>query len=120
LLHIIRKDSKIKSACYSWVEHCDWIPFLLTGGTEVSMMKRSVCAAGHKALWSNEWNGLPPDSFFSGIDPILSGFRARLYDKVYTSAESAGTISSLWSKKLGLPADTKVGIGDFDANMGAV
>ncbi|MFL5789108.1 MAG: ribulokinase [Flavisolibacter sp.] len=120
LLHIIRKDSKIKTACYSWVEHCDWIPFLLTGGTEVSNMKRSVCAAGHKALWSNEWNGLPPDSFFSGIDPILSGFRARLYDKVYTSAESAGTISSLWSKKLGLPADTKVGIGAFDAHMGAV
>ncbi len=32
LLHILRNDEAVRNACYSWVEHCDWIPFLLTGG----------------------------------------------------------------------------------------
>src|SRR4030095_14522128 len=63
LLHILRTDERIRRACYSWVEHCDWIPFLLTGGKQISEMRRSVCAAGHKALWAEEFGGLPPDEF---------------------------------------------------------
>ncbi len=54
LLHILRVDSTVRNGCYSWVEHCDWIPFLLTGGTDVQKMKRGVCSAGHKALWAGE------------------------------------------------------------------
>ncbi len=46
LLHILRKDEPVRNAIYSWVEHCDWIPFLLTGGSDVSKLKRGVCAAG--------------------------------------------------------------------------
>ncbi len=52
LLHILRNDPSVRHDCYSWVEHCDWIPFLLTGGKHVSQMKRGVCSAGHKALWA--------------------------------------------------------------------
>jgi L-ribulokinase len=65
LLRTLRTDEKVRSACYSWVEHCDWIPFLLTGGNDVKEMKRSRCAAGHKALWAEEFNGLPPNEFFT-------------------------------------------------------
>ena len=36
LLHVIREDTAVRRACYSWVEHCDWIPFLLTGGKNVA------------------------------------------------------------------------------------
>ena len=61
LLHILRVDDEIAQACYSWVEHCDWIPFMLTGGQHVKDMKRGRCAAGHKALWAAEYGGLPPD-----------------------------------------------------------
>lgn len=120
LLHVLRADEAVKAACYSWVEHCDWVPFLLTGGKEVSEMKRSRCAAGHKALWAEEFAGLPPDAFFTELDPLLQGFTARLYKDTYTSDEAAGTISAEWAARLGLSADVLIGVGAFDAHMGAV
>lgn len=120
LLHILRADEAVKAACYSWVEHCDWVPFLLTGGTDVIAMKRSRCAAGHKALWAEEFGGLPPNGFFTDLDPLLNGFTDRLYKETYTSDESAGTISAEWAARLGLNADVVIGVGAFDAHMGAV
>ena len=120
LLHILRVDPAVRKACHSWVEHCDWIPFLLTGGKHISEMKRSVCAAGHKALWAAEFGGFPPDEFFASLDPLLKGFTARLSDKAYTSDQAAGTLSAEWATRLGLSPDTIVGVGAFDAHMGAV
>ncbi|HVS96254.1 MAG TPA: ribulokinase [Puia sp.] len=120
LLHIIRVDEAVRKACYSWVEHCDWIPFLLTGGKRVSDMKRGVCSAGHKALWASEFGGLPPDGFFSSLDPLLKGFTARLFTETYTADQAAGRLSPEWSERLGLSTDVVVGIGAFDAHMGAV
>ncbi|WP_291913975.1 ribulokinase [Chitinophaga sp. CB10] len=120
LLHILRVDEQVRKATYSWVEHCDWIPFLLTGGNKASELKRGICSAGHKALYAAEFGGLPPEEFFTAIDPLLAGFRARLFDKTYTSSEAAGTISAEWARRLGLPATVTVGIGAFDAHMGAV
>ncbi len=120
LLHILRVDEKIRSVCYSWVEHCDWIPFLLCGGTHVADMKRSRCAAGHKGLWAAEYGGLPPEEFFSSLDPVLKGFTSRLYKDTYTSDQAAGTLSPEWSIRLGLGEDVIIGVGAFDAHMGAV
>lgn len=120
LLYVLRSNSSIRKDLYSWVEHCDWMPFLLTGGTHVSQIKRSVCTAGHKALWSAEWNGLPPETFWSGLDPLLTGYRSRLYDKVFHAGNTAGTISGEWAKRLGLPATIQIGVGAMDAHMGAV
>ncbi len=120
LLHILRADAEVKEACYSWVEHCDWIPFLLTGGSDISEMKRSRCAAGHKALWSEEFNGLPPNEFFKSLDPLLDGYTDRLFKETYTSDESAGLISSEWATRLGLNNEVLIGVGAFDAHMGAV
>ncbi|MBC7903247.1 MAG: ribulokinase, partial [Gemmatimonadaceae bacterium] len=79
LLKTLRTDSAVAKACYSWVEHCDWIPFVLTGGNDIHQMKRGVCAAGHKALWAEAFGGLPPDNFFSQLDPLLTGFTKRLF-----------------------------------------
>lgn len=120
LLHILREDAEVKKACYSWVEHCDWIPFLLTGGTDVQAMKRGVCSAGHKALWAAEFNGLPPNDFFASLDPLLDGFTQRLFTKTYTADKPAGNLSKEWATRLGLSTDVVVGIGAFDAHMGAV
>jgi L-ribulokinase len=120
LLHILRVDKDVRNACFSWVEHCDWIPFLLTGGKQVSAMKRSVCAAGHKALWAQEFGGLPPDEFFSSLDPLMKGFTSRLFQKTYTSDQAAGTLSAEWAQKLGLSTEVIIGVGAFDAHMGAV
>lgn len=120
LLHVLRTDEKVREACYSWVEHCDWIPFLLAGGNDVHQMKRSVCSAGHKALWSGDFNGLPPDEFFTSLDPLLKGFTARLFSETYTSDQPAGTLCEEWAKRLGLSTDVVIGVGAFDAHMGAV
>ena len=120
LLRTLRTDEKVREACYSWVEHCDWIPFLLTGGNDVKEMKRSRCAAGHKALWSEEFDGLPPNEFFTDLDPLLDGYTSRLFKETYTSDQPAGTLSEEWAARLGLNTSVVVGVGAFDAHMGAV
>ncbi len=120
LLHILRVDTAVRNATYSWVEHCDWIPFLLCGGKDVKQMKRGVCSAGHKALWSKEFKGLPPDEFFTSLDPLLKGFTKKLFTETCTSAEAAGNLSAQWAEKLGLTTDVIIGVGAFDAHMGAV
>ncbi len=120
LLHVLRSDESVRRACYSWVEHCDWIPFVLTGGSDVHAMKRGVCSAGHKALWAEEFGGLPPNQFFSSLDPLLEGFTERLFRDTYTSDKPAGKISASWAERLGLSMEVIVGVGAFDAHMGAV
>lgn len=119
-LHILRDDEQVRNACYSWVEHCDWIPFLLTGGNDVHAMKRGVCSAGHKALWAEAFGGLPPDDFFSSLDPLLANTTKRLFSNTYTSSEPAGNLCKEWADKLGLTTEVIVGVGAFDAHMGAV
>lgn len=120
LLHILREDKSVKKEIYSWVEHCDWIPFLLCGENDVKQMKRSRCAAGHKALWSTAFGGLPPEEFFSSLDSSLKGFRDRLYTTTYTADLPAGKLCAEWAEKLGLHTEVLIGVGAFDAHMGAV
>jgi L-ribulokinase len=120
LLHILRVDDTVRSTCYSWVEHCDWIPFLLTGGTDVHQLKRGVCSAGHKALWATEFGGLPPNEFFNSLDPLLNCFTSRLFTDTFTSDKPAGYLSKEWTERLGLSTNVIVGVGAFDAHMGAV
>jgi L-ribulokinase len=120
LLHVLKEDKAVREKTASWVEHCDWIPFLLTGGTDVQQLKRGVCSAGHKALWSEAFDGLPPNDFFASLDPVLDGFTNKLFKKTYTADQSAGTLSKEWAARLGLPETVVIGIGAFDAHMGAV
>ncbi|CAL1519431.1 ribulokinase [Chitinophaga sp. MM2321] len=120
LLHILRADESVRGAVHSWVEHCDWIPFLLSGGKQASQLKRGICSAGHKALFAAEFGGLPPDHFFTAIDPLLKGFTNRLFTQTYTASEAAGHLCPEWSERLGLPVSVVIGIGAFDAHMGAV
>jgi L-ribulokinase len=120
LLHVLRADEQVRKACHSWVEHCDWIPFLLSGGSHVSQMKRGRCSAGHKALWSAEFGGYPPDEFFTSLDPLLTGYTATLLKDTYTADQSVGTLNADWAQRLGLSTDVIVGAGAFDAHMGAV
>ena len=120
ILHAIREDSAVYEAACSWVEHCDWIPALLTGMTDPLKLKRSRCAAGHKAMWHKDWDGLPAEDFLVRLDPLLKGLRERLYKETYTSDIAAGSISREWAEKLGLPGNVMIGVGAFDAHLGAV
>lgn len=120
ILHILRADEAVRQEAYSWVEHCDWIPAVLTGTTAPLRIKRGICAAGHKALWHDSWGGLPSEEFFQAVDPLLAGLRERLFDVTYTSDQAAGRLTDEWSEELGLPQGIPVGIGAFDAHMGAL
>ena len=120
LLHVLRVDEAVRSAAYTWVEHCDWLPFVLTGGHDASLIRRGVCAAGHKALWVESLGGLPPGEWFRSIDSLLGGFAKRFGSRVWLSGEAAGKLSAYWAERLGLSTDVVVGIGALDAHVGAV
>lgn len=120
LLHILRKDEAVRQATFSWVEHCDYIPFVLTGGSDARQLKRGVCSAGHKALFASEFGGVPPKDFFTDWDPLLAPILDHIFTETYTAAESAGTLSPEWAYRLGLNEQVKIGIGAFDCHMGAV
>jgi len=120
ILHVMRSSEKVRGNSFSWVEHCDWIPALLTGNTDPLTLKRSRCAAGHKAMWHEDFNGLPDEKFLVMLDPILAGLRERLFTNTFTCDVSAGTMSEEWAGRLGMPAGVKVGTGAFDAHLGAI
>ncbi len=118
--HLKRIDSEVFQAAHSFVEMCDYLPAVLTGEARPDAIKRSVCAAGHKAMYSEQWNGLPDKEFLAALDPELAGLRDRLYTKAYPSDQTAGRLSKEWAKKLGLNPGIAVAVGAFDAHMGAV
>lgn len=120
ILHVLREDPGVMRAAFSWVEHCDWIPAILTGTTRPAIIKRSRCAAGHKAMWHEAFGGLPSEEFLAFLDPVLSGLRDRLYKETYTCDVAAGKLTREWAEKLGLPAGITIGVGAFDAHIGAV
>lgn len=120
LLHVTRADIAIYRSAYSWVEHCDWIPAVLAGDTNPRTLKRSRCAAGHKAMWHKAFNGLPSEEFLTALDPVLAGLRDRLYKETYTCDVAAGKLTKEWAGKLGLPVGVVIGVGAFDAHLGAV
>lgn len=120
ILHITKKEGEVAKKAFSWMEHCDWMPAFLTGNTDVMTVKRSRCAAGHKAMWHEEFNGLPSKEFLSTLHPSLAELRDRLYEDTHTTDETVGNLSAEWAQKLGLSENVKVGVGAIDAHLGAV
>ncbi len=121
ILRLARVDKKVFNAAASFVEHCDWIPALLSGDTNPKTLKRSICAAGHKAMFNKKaWKGLPSQKFFSKIDKRLDGIIDKLYSEAYAADEKVGGLCKIWAKKLGLKEGTAISVGAFDAHLGAV
>lgn len=119
-LHVLREDKAVAEKAYSIVEHCEWLPAVLTGINKSSDVVRSRCACGHKAMWSEKWGGLPSEEFLYSLDPLLKGFRSRLFEKTETAEKSVGHLCVDWAKRLGLSTDVIVAGGAFDCHMGAV
>ncbi|MDR1201278.1 MAG: ribulokinase [Tannerellaceae bacterium] len=120
MAHVLRQDERIRKAAYAWIEHCDWMPALLTGKTKPEDVCRSRCAAGHKAMWLEKWGGLPSEAFLTTVEPLLAGFRDHLFEKTYTSDTSVGYLTDEWASRLGLTTNVAVAVGAFDCHMGAV
>jgi L-ribulokinase len=120
ILHCLKADPAVFKAAWSWVECCDYVPAVLTGTTRPESIKRSRCAAGHKAMFNEAWGGLPSKEFLSKLNPKLGALRDRLYDKSYPVDVPAGRLTPAWAKKLGLSAGIPVAVGAFDAHLGAI
>ncbi|MDW7759776.1 MAG: ribulokinase [Acidobacteriota bacterium] len=120
ILHCLRIDPDVFAAAHSWVECCDYIPAVLTGVKTAEDIKRSRCAAGHKAMFNGTWGGLPSADFLSALHPKLGRLRTRLYDRTETSDVPAGGLTKTWAAQLGLREGTPVAVGAFDAHLGGV
>ncbi len=120
VLHVLREDEEVRNAVHSWVEHCDWIPALLAGDIHPTRIKRSRCAAGHKAMWHDEFEGLPSEEFLVKLDPLLIDIRERLFRETHTCDVKVGNLSPEWAQRFGLSTDVVIGAGAFDAHLGAV
>jgi L-ribulokinase len=118
--HCLNAAPYVFDAAYSWVEIADWIPAVLAGVADPRQVKRGVCAAGHKALYSDEWGGLPDKEFLAMLDPRLAALRDRLYEKAYDATEPAGSLSAEWAARLELPEGIPIAIGEFDVHYGAI
>lgn len=120
ILRCTRVAPAVAASAYSWVEIADWIPAMLTGVTDADQIRRGVCAAGHKAFYSEEWGGYPDEAFLAGFHPELARIGKTLPKKVDSVATAAGGLSKEWAVTLGLPAGIPVAVGAFDAHLGAV
>ncbi len=118
--HCLAVAPDVFRAAHSWVELADWIPSVLSGVTNPTKVVRGICAAGHKALYSDEWGGLPDKEFLSALDPRLASLRDRLYERAFDATTAAGSLCAAWAGKLGVPAGIPVAIGEFDVHYGAV
>lgn len=120
ILHCQRVDPEVAEAAHTWVEHADWIPAVLSGTEHPDRLKRSVCAAGHKAMFHTEWGGYPDADFLASLSPRLVRVGASLPDRAYNVSEPAGTLTEHWAERLGVPAGIPVAVGAFDAHLGAI
>jgi L-ribulokinase len=120
LWHCLIVAPETFSAAFSWVELADWAPSVLAGVADPRLVKRGVCAAGHKAFYSDDWGGLPDKEFLCALDPRLADLRDRLYEKAYDATEPAGSLCAEWAARLGLAAGIPVAIGEFDVHYGAI
>lgn len=120
ILHCKNTSPEVFSAAFSFMEICDYIPAFLSGETRPNKILRSVCAAGHKAMYNHDWGGLPDREYLSALDPDLADLRDRLYEKAVPSNHIAGRLSQEWTGKLGLKPGLAIAVGALDAHMGAV
>ncbi|MDO4757003.1 MAG: ribulokinase, partial [Parabacteroides sp.] len=120
IAHLLRVDKELHEKAYAWIELCDWLPALITGKTKPEEVYRNRCAAGHKAMWCADWDGLPPEQFLTAIEPALAGFREHLYHNSYTGGTKIGELNQEWAERLGLSTSVSISVGALDCHTGAV
>ena len=120
ILHCKNVAPEVYNNAFSWVEICDWIPANLVGNLNPANIRRSICAAGHKAMFNDSWNGLPDKEFLDELSSGLGKLRDRLFPQAYSAEQKIGNLSAEWAEKLGLSTNVAVAVGAFDAHMGAV
>lgn len=120
ILHCLRADPQVFDAAYTWVEHADWLPAVLTGTEHPDALRRCRCAAGHKAMFNDAWGGYPDEDFLADLDPKLAALRKTLSNQTYAVDQRAGKLTEAWASRFGLLPNLPVAMGAFDAHLGAV
>jgi len=120
ILHCLRTSPKVFDAAYTWVEIADWIPAMLTGTARPDRYTAGVCAAGHKAMYNDDWGGYPDMRFLSRLDAKMGALRKRLKARARSIDTAVGGLTAAWAKRTALPAGIPVAVGAFDAHLGAV
>jgi len=120
ILHCLRTAPKVFGAAHSWVELADYLPAALTGTEAPDRLSIGVCAAGHKAMYHDDWGGYPDQEFLSRLDPELGKLRGRLRSQAKTVNQAAGGLTAGWAARTGLRAGIPVAVGAFDAHLGGV
>ncbi len=120
ILHCKRTAPAVFKAAYAWVECADFVPAFITGNLNPDTMPRGICSAGHKAMYHDQWNGLPSEAFLQGLDPDLVKVRQRYAARAVPSDQKAGDLTADVAKRVGLLAGIPVAVGAFDAHLGAV
>jgi L-ribulokinase len=120
ILHCLRTSPEVFDASASWVELADFVPATLTGTEAPEKLTVGICAAGHKAMYNENWGGYPDAEFLSRLSPKLAPLRQRLCPRVRDVSARAGGLSKEWSRRTGLREGIPVAVGAFDAHLGAV
>ena len=120
LLHWLRYHPEKRSRFVTALENCDMIVATLCGIASMTNLSRSVCAMGHKWMWSERWGGLPAETFLASVDPLFRDVRQQLGGHYLTSDHVAGTLDSGWAAKLGLRAGIPIPVGGLDAHWDAI
>jgi L-ribulokinase len=120
ILHCLRTAPEVFEAAHTWVEHADWMTAVLTGTEHPDKLQRSICAAGHKAMFHDDWGGYPDEEFLGELDERLPPLRRTLPDTAHDISDTAGALTPEWAERLGLSEDLPVAAGAIDAHLGGV
>ena len=120
ILHCLRTSPEVYDAAASWVELADFVPAALSGTQAHDKFTAGICAAGHKALYSDGWGGYPDAEFLGRLSPKLGLLRERLCPKARDVSNKAGSLTAEWAQRTGLRVGIPVAIGAFDAHLGAI
>jgi len=120
ILHCKRTAPRVFAAAYAWVELADFVPGYLTGHLDPHTIPRGICPAGHKAMYNDQWGGLPSVEFLASLAPDLVQVRRRYADRAVPADQKAGDLTPEIATQVGLPAGIPVAVGAFDAHTGGV
>lgn len=120
ILRAKKSRPDVFSYAVSWMELCDWIPFVLGGAGDPSNAFRSSCAAGHKVLWNSALGGMISAERLRAAEPGLETVLESYRCPPVPAGRPIGRVSTEWSKRLGLSEDVALVSGSLDAHAGAV
>ena len=120
ILHCRNEDKAVFDAAYTWLELSDFIPAVLSGISNADLVQRNICAAGHKGLYNEEWDGYPDREFIEALHPDLSRVLDTLPKTTFSIEHNCGKLSEEWANEFGMPQGIPIAVGILDAHAGAI